>query len=77
MKCKCGCEKFFIQKKGSQTGVYCSKCGKWQKWGNKNYIRLIQHKEEEEVNKSETDGDGTVTIPLKRYLELLRIEQGR
>ena len=31
--------------------------------------------EEEEVNKSETDG--TVTIPLKRYLELLRIEQGR
>ena len=53
------------------------KCGKWQKWGNKNDIRLIQHKEEEEVNKSETDGDGTVTIPLKRYLELLRIEQGR
>ena len=32
-------------------------------------------KEEEEFNKSETDG--TVTIPLKRYLELLRIEQGR
>ena len=42
---------------------------------NRNDIRLIQHKEEEEVNKSETDG--TVTIPLKRYLELLRIEQGR
>ena len=29
----------------------------------------------ERIIKSETDG--TVTIPLKRYLELLRIEQGR
>lgn len=30
-KCKCGSKSFFIQSKGSQIGLYCSVCGKWQK----------------------------------------------
>lgn len=34
-KCKCGCVSFFVERKGSQTGIYCSNCGKWLKWANK------------------------------------------
>lgn len=30
--CKCGGVHFFMETKGSQTGLYCSDCGKWQKW---------------------------------------------
>ena len=31
-KCKCGCTNMFIEKKGNNTGLYCSECGKFQKW---------------------------------------------
>lgn len=32
MICKCGGKEFFTEKHGNQTGLYCSACGKWQKW---------------------------------------------
>ena len=41
--CKCGSEKFFIKPSGNQTGLYCSECGKWQKWLTKDEIRLFNH----------------------------------
>ena len=40
-KCKCGSESFFIQSKGSQIGLYCSVCGKWQKWLTKDEVRQL------------------------------------
>lgn len=44
IKCKkCGSTKVFTDTKGSQTGIYCSDCGKWIKWATKNEIRLIEH----------------------------------
>ena len=44
IKCKrCGSKKVFTETKGSQTGIYCSECGKWIKWGTKEEIRLIRH----------------------------------
>lgn len=43
MVCKCGCKEFFTEKHGNQTGLYCSACGKWQKWLKKDEIRLFNH----------------------------------
>lgn len=43
MVCKCGCKAFFTEEHGNQTGLYCSACGKWQKWLKKDEIRLFNH----------------------------------
>ena len=32
MKCKCGSIYFERKEKGPHRGVYCAKCGKWQRW---------------------------------------------
>ena len=42
-QCKCGSLDFFMKKQGNNTGLYCSMCGKWQKWMNKDDIRLFEH----------------------------------
>lgn len=41
--CKCGGKEFFTEEHGNQTGLYCSACGKWQKWLKKDEIRLFNH----------------------------------
>lgn len=38
MVCKCGGKEFFTEEHGNQTGLYCSACGKWQKWLKKDEI---------------------------------------
>lgn len=42
MVCKCGGKEFFTEEHGNQTGLYCSACGKWQKWLKKDEIRLCR-----------------------------------
>lgn len=39
-KCKCGHDDFFFADKGSQKGIYCSYCGKWFKWADKDEQNL-------------------------------------
>lgn len=39
-KCKCGHDDFFFIDKGSQKGIYCSYCGKWLKWADKDEQNL-------------------------------------
>lgn len=39
-KCKCEHNDFFFADKGNQTGIYCSYCGKWLKWADKNEQNL-------------------------------------
>lgn len=39
-KCKCGHEDFFFADKGNQKGIYCSYCGKWLKWADKDEQNL-------------------------------------
>lgn len=46
---KCGSTKVFTDTKGSQTGIYCSDCGKWIKWATKNEIRLINRNSTSDV----------------------------
>lgn len=49
--CKCGCVHFFMETKGNQTGLYCSDCGKWQKWLTKDEIRLMKHQQSSDIDK--------------------------
>ena len=46
-KCKCGHDDFFFADKGNQKGIYCSYCGKWLKWADKDEqnLRMKQVKE--------------------------------
>lgn len=44
-KCKCGHDDFFFADKGNQTGIYCSYCGKWLKWADKDEQNLAMKQE--------------------------------
>lgn len=37
----CKGKSLFAMKKGDHIGLYCSSCGKWIKWANKNERNLI------------------------------------
>lgn len=39
-RCKCGSNDFFFADKGNQKGIYCSYCGKWLKWADKDEQNL-------------------------------------
>lgn len=58
-QCKCGSLDFFIEKQGNNTGLYCSMCGKWQKWMNRDEIRLFEHnhkpKKKSKINQTNAD----------------------
>ena len=40
IKCKCGHEDLFFINQKKQTGIYCSYCGKFVKWANKDELNL-------------------------------------
>lgn len=44
-KCKCGHDDFFFADKGNQKGIYCSYCGKWLKWADKDEQNLAMKQE--------------------------------
>lgn len=44
-KCKCGHNDFFFADKGNQKGIYCSYCGKWLKWADKDEQNLAMKQE--------------------------------
>lgn len=39
-RCKCGRDDFFFADKGNQIGIYCSYCGKWLKWADRDEQNL-------------------------------------
>lgn len=41
-KCKCGSEEFFYTVENNHYGLYCSSCGKWLKWANKEEKRICK-----------------------------------
>lgn len=49
-KCKCGHNDFFFADKGSQKGIYCSYCGKWLKWADKDEQNLTLNQEPQSFN---------------------------
>jgi len=40
---KCGSVELFIKENGTQTGLYCTDCGKWVKWLNKSENMLAEN----------------------------------
>ncbi len=52
---KCGSISLYTKSKGNQTGLYCSDCGAWIKWLNKDEIRAFEH---ERLKTSETSHHG-------------------
>lgn len=44
-RCKCGHDDFFFADKGNQIGIYCSYCGKWLKWADKDEQNLRMKQE--------------------------------
>ena len=53
-KCKCGHDDFFFSDNGNQTGIYCSRCGMWLKWADKNE-RNLRMKQESVLDKIEAE----------------------
>ena len=49
-QCKCGHNDFFFAEQGNQKGIYCSYCGKWLKWADKDE-RNLAVKHESVLNK--------------------------
>lgn len=44
-RCKCGCNDFFFIDKCNQKGIYCTDCGRWFKWADKNEQNLAMNQE--------------------------------
>ena len=72
-QCKCGSLDFFIKKQGNNTGLYCSMCGKWQKWLNKDEIRLFEHYSTPKKKKiKKTNADRIRSMTDEELAEFLR-----
>ena len=54
-KCKCGHDDFFFADKGNQKGIYCSYCGKWLKWADKDEQNLTLKQEPTVINEIPKD----------------------
>lgn len=39
---KCNSSQFYIEESRNNVGLYCKKCGAWQKWLNKDEVRLFE-----------------------------------
>lgn len=44
-KCnKCDSKDLFVEIQGTRRGLYCGKCGKWQKWITKQELQIAKFK---------------------------------
>lgn len=41
---ECGSDKLFVEIQGQRRGLYCGKCGKWQKWITKEELQIAKFK---------------------------------
>lgn len=64
-KCSCGSDLFYVSKVGCHHGLYCSVCGAWYKWADKNEVRLYSR-----VNNGvESVNNGVESVEIKvKYL---------
>ena len=45
---KCNSKDVFVEQNGNNIGLYCSDCGKWIKWLNKDELRLAERQIKEQ-----------------------------
>ena len=51
-RCKnCGGEKFFFHSVNMHMGIYCSECGRWYKWVDRDERNLMYKKEKPNGNR--------------------------
>lgn len=75
-KCKCGCDDFFFSDNGNQTGIYCSSCGMWLKWADKNE-RNLRMKQEFVLDKIEEEIKDTLYVDSLIFTELIDFKNGK
>ena len=75
-KCKCGHNDFFFADKGKQKGIYCSYCGKWLKWADKDEQNLSMKQEpkseweqDHAILKAHSDGANEVLDKIKEEIK--------
>lgn len=76
IECTCGCRDMFTKAKKNTTGLYCSACGKWQKWLSKNEVTLFEHNEQIQNNNikpklTEEEVKKSIDKYLKKFKEEL------
>lgn len=66
---KCNSNNFHTEQKGSQTGLYCSNCGKWVKWLGQDELRAFLHSQNlsPKSENSETD----LKERLERFVKVI------
>ena len=64
-RCKCGRDDFFFADKGNQIGIYCSYCGKWLKWADKDEQNL-RMKQDSVLDKIRTEIEAKCCITVGR-----------
>lgn len=73
-KCsKCNSTDVFISKSGNNTGLYCSDCGKWIAWLNKDDLRLAERQIESQT-KTIITGKSDV-MELVNFREVISLAQ--
>lgn len=71
-KCnRCGSKNYMIRKVCSQTGLYCSDCGKWHKWLNKDEIRVYSESNRTEGSKENANDFKRIIDQLKEFTDYL------
>lgn len=71
-KCKrCGCTEYILNTKGNHTGLYCSGCGKWHKWLNKDEVRVYSKLNRTEQSIENTDDSKQIIDQLKEFTDHL------
>jgi len=68
---KCGSLDLFIKSNGSQTGLYCSDCGKWIKWLSKSEIALAEKFIEEQKKENDNIKQEIKEVNVDEKLEQL------
>lgn len=81
-KCKCGHNDFFFADKGSQNGIYCTYCGKWLKWADKDEQNLAMKQEpkseweqDHEILKAYSDGANEVLDKIRAEIGNINLNE--
>lgn len=64
---KCGSVSLYTEVKGNNTGLYCSECGKWQRWLGKDELRVFENRYGKNSKLSNKD----ITTRLEKFVEFL------
>lgn len=80
MVCKCGSKEFYKNKVGEHVGLYCSECGRWQKWLGKEEQKSYSYKSEDNmvgpgfINIEVPGEEKDANYPVSKIIEALNYE---